>query len=129
VAKGADCKSAGLRLRRFESYLPHQQNQQLSGKMQWWARRTRQPCPQCVRNQTAHSIQKDIKDFDTIGPRKARGGAQTRDWHLLFCSRLALFVPRMIRVVWPPKNVTALAHVVLAALLGARLFVVVALTQ
>jgi hypothetical protein len=24
VAKGADCKSAGLRLRRFESYLPHQ---------------------------------------------------------------------------------------------------------
>src|SRR6187455_1850556 len=23
VAKGADCKSAGLRLRRFESYLPH----------------------------------------------------------------------------------------------------------
>src|SRR5436853_5793352 len=25
AAKGADCKSAGLRLRRFESYLPHQQ--------------------------------------------------------------------------------------------------------
>ena len=24
AAKGADCKSAGLRLRRFESYLPHQ---------------------------------------------------------------------------------------------------------
>ena len=24
MAKGADCKSAGLRLRRFESYLPHQ---------------------------------------------------------------------------------------------------------
>ena len=24
VAKGADCKSAGLRLRRFESYLPSQ---------------------------------------------------------------------------------------------------------
>src|SRR5688572_10027829 len=24
VAKGADCKSAGLRLRRFESYLSHQ---------------------------------------------------------------------------------------------------------
>src|SRR5438067_13042705 len=23
AAKGADCKSAGLRLRRFESYLPH----------------------------------------------------------------------------------------------------------
>ena len=23
MAKGADCKSAGLRLRRFESYLPH----------------------------------------------------------------------------------------------------------
>jgi hypothetical protein len=23
VAKGADCKSAGLCLRRFESYLPH----------------------------------------------------------------------------------------------------------
>jgi hypothetical protein len=23
VAKGADCKSAGLRLRRFESYLSH----------------------------------------------------------------------------------------------------------
>ena len=26
VAKGADCKSAGLRLRRFESYLPHHTN-------------------------------------------------------------------------------------------------------
>src|SRR5271156_3162002 len=25
VAKGADCKSAGVRLRRFESYFPHQQ--------------------------------------------------------------------------------------------------------
>jgi putative endonuclease len=24
VAKGADCKSAGVRLRRFESYFPHQ---------------------------------------------------------------------------------------------------------
>jgi hypothetical protein len=27
VAKGADCKSAALWLRRFESYLPHHQGQ------------------------------------------------------------------------------------------------------
>ena len=32
VAKGADCKSAGLRLRRFESYLPHQTR---CGLAQW----------------------------------------------------------------------------------------------
>ncbi len=30
VAKGADCKSAGLRLRRFESYLPHQPSRLLA---------------------------------------------------------------------------------------------------
>src|SRR5207302_5603796 len=29
VAKGADCKSAASWLRRFESFLPHQQNQVL----------------------------------------------------------------------------------------------------
>ena len=32
AAKGADCKSAGLRLRRFESYLPHQPD---AGVAQW----------------------------------------------------------------------------------------------
>src|SRR5262245_7053811 len=31
AAKGADCKSAGLRLRRFESYLPHHPGISYSG--------------------------------------------------------------------------------------------------
>jgi hypothetical protein len=39
VAKGADCKSAGLRLRRFESYLPHQQEPATQDR-----RRTRDRC-------------------------------------------------------------------------------------
>jgi hypothetical protein len=32
AAKGADCKSAALWLRRFESCLPHQQNQSVRGR-------------------------------------------------------------------------------------------------
>src|SRR5581483_3797129 len=32
VAKGADCKSAGLRLRRFESYLSHHQRSGISSQ-------------------------------------------------------------------------------------------------
>jgi hypothetical protein len=31
VAKGADCKSAALWLRRFESYLPHHQGTGITG--------------------------------------------------------------------------------------------------
>ena len=34
AAKGADCKSAGLRLRRFESYLPHQTGIRYQGQQE-----------------------------------------------------------------------------------------------
>ena len=37
MAKGADCKSAGLRLRRFESYLSHQSSR-VSRATTWQAK-------------------------------------------------------------------------------------------
>ena len=40
AAKGADCKSAGLRLRRFESYFPHHlinQRGRSHSSRSWWA--------------------------------------------------------------------------------------------
>lgn len=73
-----------------------------------------------------HQLQEAIAQRPAIGRRQRSSPRESGCQKAL--SR-ALFVPRVIGVVWPAKDIATLAHVVLATLFGRRLGVMVALAQ
>ena len=85
MAKGADCKSAGLRLRRFESYLPHQSPPMRARNCQAFSRVTKPNMPERTWRAKPHAQQRSGR------PRRgehARAGRRDSDapivlygWH------------------------------------------------